>query len=469
MRKFKEKFIPAILFIQKYKAITIILAIIMVVSIVSIVSVCGRKNMIDKNESKISADCSEIPVSDSEQVLIDSEPELISTEEKSEAVTTESVAEKPQKTAAKQETYVPEVIEKKQYVGTDYKYNSNMNVNDNVFLDALVYTGYNIQAQRNSGLMWASGNSYVLCSRKRGLGWLSGITYGGGCTGYETDANGRPNIKRFEKGGLVCASYVTYVYFNYLPNVAGIDTSVLTRPERSYDANSWYIAANSWVNSGYSRYIDFKANDGGSINRDISFSSAEEIPIGSIICLEDWYKRDGHCSHVSIYAGFSGGYHWVTHVGNANGPEFCAIERMNRKPDPQWPLKIITPPSNIRFSASVEVLVVDGYGNPNKGAGIKLENISNGKVTELGITDENGRIAGDGYTYGGYRIIQTVPDGYTCENSVAEVNFTTGNNSMNTVKFINNLVVPDEDIEQENSDISESSENTETDEKNCDS
>ncbi len=462
MRKFKEKFIPAILFIQKYKAITIILAIIMVVSIVS---ACGRKNETHKNNSEISAN-SEVSVNVSEEVLTDSVPELIYAEEKSETLTTASGTEKLQKTATERET--SEVVEKKQYVGTDYKYNSNMNVNDNVFLDALVYTGYNIQAQRNSGLMWASGNNYVLCSRKRGLGWLSGITYGGGCTGYETDTDGRPNIRRFEKGGLVCATYVTYVYFNYLPNVAGIDTSVLTRPERSYDANSWYIAANSWVNSGYSRYIDFKANDGGSINRDISFSPAEEIPIGSIICLEDWYKRDGHCSHVSIYAGFSGGYHWVTHVGNANGPEFCVIERMNRKPDPQWPLKIITPPSNIRFSASVEVLVTDGDGNPIKGAVINIESTSNGKVTELGITDENGRVAGDGYAYGGYRIIQTVPDGYTCENNIADVSFTTGNNSMNTVKFINNLVVPD-DTEQENNDISESSEDTETDEKNCDS
>lgn len=462
MRKLKEKFVSAILFIPKYKCITLILAIIMVVSIVS---ACGRKNETHKNNSEISAD-SEVSVNVSEEVLTDSVPELIYAEEKSETLTTASGTEKLQKTATERET--SEVVEKKQYIGTDYKYNSNMNVNDNVFLDALVYTGYNIQAQRNSGLMWASGNNYVICSRKRGLGWLSGITYGGGCTGYETDTDGRPNIRRFEKGGLVCASYVTYVYFNYLPNVAGIDTSVLTRPERSYDANSWYIAANSWVNSGYSRYIDFKTNDGGSINRDISFSSAEEIPIGSIICLEDWYKRDGHCSHVSIYAGFSGGYHWVTHVGNANGPEFCAIERMNRKPDPQWPLKIITPPSNIRFSASVEVLVTDGDGNPIKGAVINIESTSNGKVTELGITDENGRVAGDGYAYGGYRIIQTVPDGYTCENNIADVSFTTGNNSMNTVKFINNLVVPD-DTEQENNDISESSEDTETDEKNCDS
>ncbi len=462
MRKLKEKFVSAILFIPKCKCITLILAIIMVVSIVS---ACGRKNETHKNNSEISAD-SEVSVNVSEEVLTDSVPELIYAGEKSETLTTASGTEKLQKTATERET--SEVVEKKQYIGTDYKYNSNMNVNDNVFLDALVYTGYNIQAQRNSGLMWASGNNYVLCSRKRGLGWLSGITYGGGCTGYETDTDGRPNIRRFEKGGLVCASYVTYVYFNYLPNVAGIDTSVLTRPERSYDANSWYIAANSWVNSGYSRYIDFKTNDGGSINRDISFSSAEEIPIGSIICLEDWYKRDGHCSHVSIYAGFSGGYHWVTHVGNANGPEFCAIERMNRKPDPQWPLKIITPPSNIRFSASVEVLVTDGDGNPIKGAVINIESTSNGKVTELGITDENGRVAGDGYAYGGYRIIQTVPDGYTCENNIADVSFTTGNNSMNTVKFINNLVVPD-DTEQGNNDISESSEDTETDEKNCDS
>ena len=462
MRKLKEKFVSAILFIPKCKCITLILAIIMVVSIVS---ACGRKNETHKNNSEISAD-SEVSVNVSEEVLTDSVPELIYAGEKSETLTTASGTEKLQKTATERET--SEVVEKKQYIGTDYKYNSNMNVNDNVFLDALVYTGYNIQAQRNSGLMWASGNNYVLCSRKRGLGWLSGITYGGGCTGYETDTDGRPNIRRFEKGGLVCASYVTYVYFNYLPNVAGIDTSVLTRPERSYDANSWYIAANSWVNSGYSRYIDFKTNDGGSINRDISFSSAEEIPIGSIICLEDWYKRDGHCSHVSIYAGFSGGYHWVTHVGNANGPEFCAIERMNRKPDPQWPLKIITPPSNIRFSASVEVLVTDGDGNPIKGAVINIESTSNGKVTELGITDENGRVARDGYAYGGYRIIQTVPDGYTCENNIADVSFTTGNNSMNTVKFINNLVVPD-DTEQENNDISESSEDTETDEKNCDS
>lgn len=321
--------------------------------------------------------------------------------------------------------------------GSQYNYNSNMSPDSNVFLDALEYTGYNLTANRNSGLMWASGNNYVLCSRKRGLGWLSNITYGGGCSGYETTADGVPNIHRFEQGGLVCASYVTYAYFNYLPNVAGIDTSSLMRPERSYDANSWYNAAKQWVNAGYSRYIEFNANDGGSINRDIDFDPFEEIPIGSIMCTQDWYNRNGHCTHISIYAGTVNGYHWVTHVGNENGPEFCAMERMNRKPHPQWPLAIITTPSNIRFSAAVEVTVSDQNGAPIPNVPISVKRQSNGAVTELGVTNSEGKVTGENLSYGQYEIIQTVPSGYTCSQSTLTVSFTTANNSLNKVSFTN--------------------------------
>ena len=321
--------------------------------------------------------------------------------------------------------------------GSQYNYNSNMSHDSNVFLDALEYTGYNLTANRNSGLMWASGNNYVLCSRKRGLGWLSNITYGGGCSGYETTADGVPNIHRFEQGGLVCASYVTYAYFNYLPNLAGIDTSSLMRPERSYDANSWYNAAKQWVNAGYSRYIEFNANDGGSINRDIDFDPFEEIPIGSIMCTQDWYNRNGHCTHISIYAGTVNGYHWVTHVGNENGPEFCAMERMNRKPHPQWPLAIITTPSNIRFSAAVEVTVNDENGAPIPNVPISVKRQSNGVVTELGVTNAEGKVMGENLSYGQYEIIQTVPAGYTCPQSTLTVSFTTANNSLNKAAFTN--------------------------------
>lgn len=231
---------------------------------------------------------------------------------------------------------------------------ANMTPDNNVFLDALEYTGYNLTAQRNSGRMWDSGSRYVLCSQKRGLGWLSNITYDdfGRSSGYETGANGLPDISYFEQKGLVCASYATYVYFNYLPNVAGIDTSMLARPDKPVLANDWYIAAKKWVEAGYSRRINFTASDGGSIHNDLEIFPEEEIPIGSLILLCDWYNRSEWCSHICIYAGEVNGYHWVTHVGNENGPEFCAVERMNRKPHPQWPIAIITPPSNLNFNAN---------------------------------------------------------------------------------------------------------------------
>ena len=325
-------------------------------------------------------------------------------------------------------------------VNTKYNYNSNMSYDDNVFLDALKYTGY-----KTNSRMWGSYGNYVLCSQKRGLGWLSEITYDdyGSASGYETNAQGLPDISFFTyrsngtKRGLVCASYVAYVYFNYLPNVAGIDTSSLMRPERSYDANSWYIAGKQWVDAGFSKYIEFNADDGGSINRDINFDPFEEIPIGSLICLQDWYNRNDHCTHISIYAGKVNGYHWVTHVGNENGPELCAIERMNRKPHPQWPLAVITTPSNIRFSATVEVTVKDENGNAMKDVEVSVKCKSNGAVTVLGKTNADGKLNYDGLSYGEYEVTQTQPTGYVCAHNIQTVNLTTQNNSLNMVNFTN--------------------------------
>lgn len=216
------------------------------------------------------------------------------------------------------------------------------NLENNVFFDSLVYTGYNIEKHRSDGLMW----HYVLAANKRGKGWLSDITYNGGSEGYEMTADGLPDIEFFEKNGLVCASYVTYVYFNYLPNIAGIDTAELTRPEKAYNANDWYVAAKDWVEKGYSKKIDFEAELKGGF---IDFDEMEEIPIGSIIAFCDSRNKSDYCSHVVIYAGYENDYHWVFHVGNENGPEFCSIERMHFGPDPQWPIAVITTPEQVLY------------------------------------------------------------------------------------------------------------------------
>jgi len=320
---------------------------------------------------------------------------------------------------------------------TKYNYNSNTNIENNVFLDSLVYTGYNIKKHRADGLMWV----YILASQKRAKDWLSDIHYGGGCTGYETNKKGLPDISRFERGGLVCASFVTYVYFNYLPNVAGIDTSGLAKPEDPHLANSWYNAVKKWVKNGQAKYIKYSDKYNG-IKSDIIFKEIEKIPIGSIICFQDYYKKDGHCSHVAVYAGTANGYHWVFHVGNDNGPEFCAIERMNRDPDPQRMLAIISTPTNIRFSPELQVELKDEQGTPIKDVTFNLKDSKGTKTLKTGKTDASGIIKFKDIPYGSYTLVQTVPTGYTNTTASQKITLTTKNNSLNIVK-IKDIKIPE--------------------------
>ncbi len=226
-----------------------------------------------------------------------------------------------------------------------YKYNSVFDIEDNVFIDSLVYTGYNLEKHRADGLMW----EYVLSKEKRGKGWLSKISFGGGSTGLETTADGLPDIKFFEKKNLVCASFASYVYFNYLPNVAKIDTSALELPEDTKTAYSFHQACKKWVESGQSYNIGFKATNKPS---KILFEPEEEIPIGSIIVFRDMESPNKKTAdHITIYAGYKNGYHWVLQTGNKNGPEFCAVERFKFGPDPQWPLAIFATPRCIYDAA----------------------------------------------------------------------------------------------------------------------
>ena len=335
-------------------------------------------------------------------------------------------------TVGSQKTYA--ATAKKKTTAKKYKYNSNVNINDNVFLDAMVYTGYNLKKHIADGNMW----KYILASRKRGMGYLSDITYAGGSSGYEKNSKGYPDIKAFERKGLVCASYVTYVYFNYLPNVAGFDTSMLKKPKRSYNANEWYIAAKNWVKKGYSKTISFKASKTSS--GFINFKPNKKIPIGSLMIFCDARRRSDHCSHIAIYAGYKNGYNWVYHVGNENGPEFCAVERMHFGPDPQWPIKVITTPSNIRMQAAVELTLKDNSGKPISGVKFTLKNTKTGKKISLGKTNSKGIIKKEKLAYGKYQLIQTAKSGYKAKNLTTKIELTTKNNSLYKIKLKNTKV-----------------------------
>lgn len=168
---------------------------------------------------------------------------------------------------------------------------------DNVFLDAIEYLGYDIQGLKRDGRLFSSSTWENKNLRRQ---YLSDVPYGAGCTGLET-SGGLPNVAAFETGGLVCASYITYVYFNYLPNVVGFDTSrYISIPTNPKGTGEWIAALDAAV-----------AN--GTIIKDTSSTKLNDAKIGDILM---WGN-----AHIAIYAGYADGHHWVTHSGSsAEGP-----------------------------------------------------------------------------------------------------------------------------------------------------
>ena len=354
------------------------------------------------------------------------------TDEPSSSETPASSSSEPQVSSKPVVTSKPQsssTVSKPQSVIVANDPNNNIDIEDNIFMDSMVYTGYNLAKHRADGKMW----QYILSKNKKGYGWLSKISYDydGGTSGYETNAQGLPDIAYFEKHDLVCASYVTYVYFNYLPNVVGLDTSFLTKPVNPTLANDWYRCALDWVKKGYSYEIPFDASRSG--GGEIRFKPKQNIPIGSIILCNDMNNKSSNWAcHVSIYAGYKNGYHWVYHVGNDNGPEFCAMERFCYGPDPVWPLSVISPPVNMRFAAKADVVVKDENGSPVSGAKVSLK-AKSGRIFEFAATNAEGVTTKDGFNYGDYTLTVTAPAGYVAEPATQTVKLTIANNSLNTI------------------------------------
>lgn len=214
--------------------------------------------------------------------------------------------------------------------------------------NALAYTGYDVQGQKNDGTIFKVFSNAAPASVRSNIGYGTGpagtetVTKAGTATGLA------PDIAKFESNGLCCASYVSYVYFNYLPNIAGIDTSGIIKPTNYRSPVAYDTLASSWVSAGTGRRISFSQS--GS-----SFAPSESIPIGSIVSFKD---SSGAIKHVAIYAGAYGGKHFITHVGNDNGPEFCTIEGMTKGGTPQTVNQIVVP-NFVNPTGTIEVYKKD--------------------------------------------------------------------------------------------------------------
>lgn len=276
---------------------------------------------------------------------------------------------------------------------------------DNIYLDALTYTGY------KTGVQKADGSIFKTYSGNAPASVRSGIGYGTGPSGLETvAANNKtgkaPDIARFKANGLCCASYVSYVYYNYLPNIARMDVSKIPQPANPRSPISYNSAVENWVRSGGARRIAFTQGTN-------SFTPSEEIPIGSLIIFK--HKTTGEIAHLALYAGYYAGKHFVTHVGNERGPEISTVEGMSKGSYPEAVTQVVVPVIK-EPTGTIAVCKTDENGKPLAGAKFKATMADHPEYSFLiNPTDENGNAKMNmGLPYGKYILTEIeFPEGYT--------------------------------------------------------
>ena len=276
---------------------------------------------------------------------------------------------------------------------------------DNIYLDALTYTGYKTDAQKADGSIFKTYSGNAPASVRSGIG------YGTGPSGLETVAAGNktgkaPDIAKFKNGGLCCASYVSYVYYNYLPNIARMDVSKIPQPANPRSPISYNSAVENWVKSGGARRIAFTQDAN-------TFTPSEEIPIGSLIIFK--HKTTGEIAHLALYAGYYAGKHFVTHVGNERGPEISTVEGMSKGSYPEVVTQVAVPVIK-EPTGTIAVYKTDENGKPLAGAKFKATMADHPEYSFLiNPTDENGNGKMNmGLPYGKYILTEIeFPEGYT--------------------------------------------------------
>ena len=311
---------------------------------------------------------------------------------------------------------------------------------DNAILRALEYTGYDVQWLKDKGYLYVS--NYIASSLKTNApSVLSDIGYysSGACpNGDETIADsstvsGRaPKISYFESNGMVCASFVTYYLCNYLPNIEGVDTSVIYNKVKEagaddrYDEVYYLTSVAVWKTA-----LDSLAGKTGSgVTKYTSASTAyANLVPGDVIV----FSQDGTLTHIAIYAGTydmytssgtnRGKYHFIIHVGNSHGPEISTVEYMadsgskTSTPVAWYHLEVNDAVDQTGF---IEIYKKDPNGAKLSGAKFKAVDQATGDSYYIGPTDVNGYAKSGELPLGTYVVTETVfPTGYQASGTTS--------------------------------------------------
>ena len=170
-------------FIAKHRIPAIIISALLVVCIAASAVLLAKPS--DKNNTESVSSTTSVEQNSSEESVEEIVSEITSMPSSEISTSSETSSQEKTESQSKPSSTKPTTSKpassqtlsvSKPSTSGSFKYNSNVDINDNVFLDSMVYTGYNLKKHIADGNMW----KYILASRKRGLGYLSDIRYAGG-------------------------------------------------------------------------------------------------------------------------------------------------------------------------------------------------------------------------------------------------------------------------------------------------
>lgn len=279
------------------------------------------------------------------------------------------------------------------------------NMTNHSILRALEYTGYDVQQQINDGTLYQSG-SY---GSRTPSSVLSDINYGTSTSGKETVADSStptgkaPDIAKFEQYGLCCAAFVTYYVCNYLPNVEGVDTSLISDAIDATGWNSqavvtWQKALNGLVDEGKIEKIGTSASN---VDR-------SKLTPGDLIIFGT--SENSH-THIAVYSGTYNGVDFIIHVGNDRGPEISRVDWMGQAGDKSsYPNAYYhLPEEYFEPDGEIEVYKKDTDGKGLAGAVFIATNTATGESVKIGPTNSSGYAKCEASVpYGTYTVKETV-------------------------------------------------------------
>lgn len=289
---------------------------------------------------------------------------------------------------------------------------------DNSILRALAYTGYDVAHLKSIKKLY--NKSYISTAiLDTAPDVLSGIGYssdgsGSGLqtvTDKSTPTGKAPNIPYFrDETGLDCADFIAYYLCNYLPNIEGVDVSMLDEMKDKYgyrqdDMRFWMAACEYLAGQGRCEaYLldtdDFENHSSAYQNALASCVPGDLIRFGTDT--NDWV-------HYAIYVGSYDGEDYIIHVGNSRGPEISLIRYMASGSG-----KASVPLAFYHFEwndteeyGAIQIYKRDTTGKALAGAVFTAVHKENGTRYLIGPTNSGGYAKIEMILYGDYTVTET--------------------------------------------------------------